>query len=212
MKMECRDFEEQLDDWLDGQLDAARQASIREHLELCQGCRRRREHAFVVQSALRVLAPPALRAGFANQALSRATGRSGAVAYRRAAISAALAATLVLGVAVSAFFATRPAPVQTVALALDRPETVSLVFTVAKPLEGAMLNLALPENVELVGYGGRRELSWSTDLHEGGNLLRLPLIARGTSKDELVARVSHGASSKTFRLRIEVQGASRLGT
>lgn len=208
MKMECRDFEEQIDDWLDGPLEAARQKSIQEHLDLCPGCRRRREHAFVVQSALRVLAAPAPRPGFVEQTLSRATRARVVAGYRRAAI----AATLVLGVAVGAFLAMRPAPVPMVALALERPETVRLVFNTTKPLEGATLSLALPENVELVGYGGRREFSWQTDLREGGNLLRLPLIVRGTAKDELVARLSHGGNSKTFRLRIEVDNARRSGT
>jgi hypothetical protein len=123
----------------------------------------------------------------------------------------ALAASLVLGVALGAFLAMRAEPVQTVVLTLERPETVRLMFNSAKPMKAAMLSLALPENIELVGYGNRRELSWQTDLLEGGNLLQLPLIARGTAKDELVARLSHGESSKTFRLKFEIENASTSG-
>ncbi len=73
------------------------------------------------------------------------------------------------------------------------------------------MSLALPGNVELVGYGDRRELSWQTDLREGGNLLQLPLVARGTAKDELVASLSHGGTSKTFRLKFEVDNAGKSG-
>jgi hypothetical protein len=98
-----------------------------------------------------------------------------------------------------------------VALTLDRPENVRLMFNSAKALKGATVNLALPENVELVGYGDRRELSWQTDLREGGNLMQLPLIVRGVTKDELVAQLSHDGSSKTFRLKIEVDNAGRSG-
>jgi len=79
-----------------------------------------------------------------------------------------------------------------VALTIDRPETVRLMFNSAKPLKAATLSLALPENVELVGYGNRRELSWQTDLREGGNLMQLPLVVRrsdeGRSRGEAVAR------------------------
>jgi hypothetical protein len=71
------------------------------------------------------------------------------------------------------------------------------------------LSLALPHNVELVGYGGRRELSWQTDLREGGNLMQLPLIAHGATKEDLVARLTHGDSAKTFRLKIEVANAGK---
>jgi hypothetical protein len=65
--------------------------------------------------------------------------------------------------------------------------------------------------VEIVGYGDRRELTWTTDLREGGNLLRLPLVVRGATGGELVARVSSGTSSRTFRLKIEVRSADGSG-
>jgi anti-sigma factor RsiW len=209
--MECRELALQLDDLLDGRLDAARQKPVQEHLGRCPDCRRRHEHAVAVRDAVRKLSPPAMHPGFVDQALSRATRAVGGAPSRwRPMLGMALAASLVLGVALGVFLATRPA-VQTVALTLDRPETVRLMFNSAKALKGATVNLALPENVELVGYGGRRELSWQTDLREGGNLMQLPLIVRGVTKDELVAQLSHDGSSKTFRLKIEVDNAGRSG-
>ncbi len=207
--MECRDFTPQLDDCLDGRLDAAARRSIQEHLERCPDCRRLHQHAVALRAALRTLPAPTPRQGFVDQALSRAAGA--VRTPRRGVLGMALAASLVLGVAVGVFLVTRPAPVQTVALTLERPKTVRVVFNSAKPLQAATLSLALPENVELVGYGDRRELSWQTDLREGGNLLQLPLVARGTAKDELVARLSHGGSSKTFRLKFEVDNAGKSG-
>jgi predicted anti-sigma-YlaC factor YlaD len=206
--MECRDFAQQLDDLLDGGLDAARQRSIHEHLGRCPECRRRHEHAVAVRQAVHELSPPAPHPGFIDQALARATRVGEARPRWRPKLGMALAASLVLGAALGVFFATQPT-VQTVALTIDRPETVRLMFNSAKPLRAATLSLALPENVELVGYGSRRELSWQTDLREGGNLMQLPLVVRGTTRDDLVASLSHDGSSKTFRLRIEVDNAGR---
>src|SRR5712691_170431 len=211
--MECRDLTPQLDDSLDGRLDAAARRSIQEHLERCPDCRRRHRHAVALQAALRTLPAPTPHPGFVDRALSRATGvAAGTVRTpRRGVFGMALAASLVLGVAVGVFLATQPAPAQTVALTLERPEMVRLMFSSAKPLQAATLSLALPENVELVGYGDRRELSWQTDLREGGNLLQLPLVAHGAAKDQLVARLSHGGTSKTFRLKFEVDNAGKSG-
>jgi predicted anti-sigma-YlaC factor YlaD len=206
--MECHDFAQQLDDLLDGGLDAARQKSIQEHLGRCPDCRRRHEHAVAVRQAVRELSPPALHPGFIDQALVRATRIGEARPGWRPKLGMALAASLVLGAALGLFFATQPT-VQTVALTIDRPETVRLMFNSAKPLKAATLSLALPENVELVGYGKRRELSWQTDLREGGNLMQLPLVVRGATKDDLVASLSHDGSSKTFRLKIEVDNAGK---
>jgi anti-sigma factor RsiW len=211
--MECRDFALQLDDLLDGRLDAPKRKSFEDHLGRCPDCRDRHEHAVAVQEAVRRLSPPALHPGFMDQALSRATRAAAGRAHPawRPLLGMALAASLVLGVAVGVFLTTRPEPVQTVALTIDRPENVRLMFNSAKPLKAATLSLALPENVELVGYGGRRELSWQTDLREGGNLMQLPLIVRGATKEDLVASLSHGGSSKTFRLKIEIDGAGKSG-
>ena len=213
--MECRDFALQSDDYLDGRLDPVRQWSMQEHLEHCLSCRRWHHHAAALQAALRTLPAPAPQRDFLDQALTRATHTTDRAAWspRRAALGVALAASLVLGVAVGVFFAIQPvpSPVQTVALTVAQPETVRLMFNSARPLSAATLNLTLPENVELVGYGNRRELSWQTDLREGANLLQLPLVAHGPAKGELVARLSYGASGKTFRVKIKVKYAGRTG-
>jgi hypothetical protein len=210
--MKCQDFALQLDDLLDGGLDAPQRKSAQEHLGSCPDCRRRHEHAVAVREAVRKLSPPALHPGFTDQALSRATRpAAGTRPMWRPVLGMALAASLVLGVALGVFFTTQPEPVHAVMLTIDQPETVRLMFNSAKPLKAATLSLALPENVELVGYGDRRDLSWQTDLREGGNLMQLPLIVRGATKQELVASLSHEGSTKTFRLRIDVENAGRQG-
>ena len=209
--MECRDITLQLDDLLDGRLDALQRKSVQEHLGRCPDCLSLHEHAVAVRAALGELSPPAPPPHFVDQVLSRATRTVASANPRwRPVLGMALAASLVLGVALGVFFATQPS-VHAVSLTLDRPETVRLMFTSAKPLKAATVSLALPENVELVGYGGRRELSWQTDLREGGNLMQLPLVARGVAKQELVASLSHGGNSKTFRLKIDVDNTGRSG-
>jgi hypothetical protein len=208
--MECQEFTAHLDDHLDGRAD---ERAMREHLAACGECRRRYQHALAVQSALRKLTPPEVHPAFVERAIARAMRPEDAAAHptRRAVLGMALAASMVLGLALGAFFSMREAPVQTVTLAVERPETVRMVFSSAKPLQAATLSLALPENVELVGYAGQRELTWKTDLREGQNLLQLPLVAHGAVKDELFARLSHGTSTKTFRLKFEIAKSSSPG-
>jgi hypothetical protein len=208
--MDCRDFRQQLDEYLDGRVD---ERPAREHLAGCAECRRVHERAVEVQAALRRLPPPEMHPSFVDRAIARATRSkaAGAHAMWREVAGIALAASLVLGVALGAFLSMREAPVQNVSLALERPQTVRMVFSSAKPLRAATVSLALPENLEVVGYGGQRELTWQTDLREGQNLLQLPLIAHGAVKDELLARLSYGASTKTFRVKIELDNASTSG-
>ena len=206
--MECPDITLHLDDMLDGRLDAPARMAFEDHLARCADCRRRHEHAAAVQDMVRKLVPPAMHPGFVDRALSRATRPAAPRARSRPVIGMALAASVVLGAALGVFFATRPV-VQSVALTLEQPQTVRVMFNSAKPLKAATLSLELPDNVELVGYGGRRELSWQTDLLEGGNLMQLPLIVHAAPKEDLVARLSHGDSTKTFRLKIELASAGK---
>jgi hypothetical protein len=209
MKMDCRSFALQVEDWLDGRLDVAHGRSMQTHVDSCPGCRRGYGDAGALRTALRTLTAPALRPGFAEQALARAAA---APRGRESVMGMALAASVLLGLGAAAIlFAVRPEPVQTLVLTAQQPESVRLMFNAAKALPDATLSLTLPENVEIVGYGDRRELTWTTDLREGGNLLRLPLVVRGATGGELVARVSSGASSRTFRLKIEVRSADGSG-
>jgi hypothetical protein len=211
----CHDIVAQLDDYLDGQLDAMRQQAMEKHLQHCPQCLLQRDRVAALRAALRALPAPAPRPGFAAEALAYAVRGAGGGTRpaRRTLFAMALAASLVLAAGVAVFVGTQlaPTPVQTVTLTLERPETLRLRFNSAKALPAATMSLTLPENLELVGYGTRRELTWQTDLKEGGNLLQLPLVARGTVKDELVARVSHGASSKAFRIKIRLKPADRVG-
>ena len=66
------------------------------------------------------------------------------------------------------------------------------------------LRFALPEGIELDGYSGRQMLAWTTDLREGKNVLKLPLVAYGAPTEDIVATVTHGEDTKTFRLAVRV--------
>jgi hypothetical protein len=214
--MDCRLFAQQLDDWMDGRL-AAGGPLMQAHAESCPHCGPCYRDAVALQAELRGMPAPTPRPDFAAQALARAAGP--AHAGRRWALPGlALAASVTLALGVAAIlFALQPGPAHSVALLPGEPETVRLMFTSARPLPAATLHLSLPAHVELVGYAGRRELTWQTDLREGGNLLRLPLVARGKAGGEIRARLSHGESSRTFRVKVEVKrekaggGESRSG-
>lgn len=205
--MDCREFALRLDDWLDGRLTAAERQPVLWHAQGCARCGRRYRDAQALKSELRMLPAPEMRAGFIELALARAAGAPRAGGLRWAPGLALAASVAVVAVVAAMLYAMRPDPVPTVVLTAHQPGSVQLLFKAAKPLPGATLSIALPENVEIVGYGMRRDLTWKTDLREGGNLLQLPLIVHGALGGELVARVSRGASSRTFRLKIRVRGA-----
>lgn len=93
-------------------------------------------------------------------------------------------------------------------IALNQQQDIKLAFYSGEPLKGAKITIRLPENVALVGYPGRRQLSWTTDLKKGDNLLRLPVIATQIARGELTADIEYGSQLKTLTLGLETSASN----
>ena len=91
-----------------------------------------------------------------------------------------------------------------VTISLNVEKTVRVSFESVSELQGATLTVQLPPGVEISGYEGQREISWSTDVTQGVNILALPLMLREGSGGTIVARIEHSGKSKAFQLDVDV--------
>lgn len=155
---------------------------------------------------------PEATAGFYDQALIRATHEGSRRQRNRwlmTGFGSAVAAGIVLWL-VSGLLLTAPnlpeqdASIPGIAMTLEEPRTVNLVFASATALDSATLTITLPEGIELAGFPGQREIAWQTSLVEGKNLLPLELIALTPAGGEVLARLEHDNRNRTFRLRVDV--------
>ena len=231
--MKCSEIESQLDNYLNAtrygdDLDEPRAADIALHIQGCAQCRVELEHRQVLRDDLRSLPVPTPSAGFFDHAVAQAAAKTADAGrhHRRRTDSPvhrkltgtwmSLAASLFLALLVGTLYFTDAdtlAPdtgLPTITLATDTVTPVKLAFSTERALKGARLSLSLPVGVELMGYEGRSDLSWSTDLEQGTNVLRLPLVGRTAASDFLIARLEHPTGVKTFRLHVTVNqsGAS----
>lgn len=165
-----------------------------------------------VQALLRDYPMADASAGFYDQALARATHEGSRRQRNRwvmtgfgSAIAAGLALWLIGGFFLTAPDLPEPDPtIPGVAMTLEVPRTINLVFASETALEGATLTVTLPDGIELAGFPGQREIAWETSLVEGKNYLPLELIALTPVGGEVLARLEHNNRDRTFRLRIEV--------
>lgn len=155
---------------------------------------------------------PEAPAGLYEQALIRATHEGSRRQRNRwlmTGFSSAIAAGLLLWL-IGGFFLTAPnlpepnASIPGIAMTLEEPRTINLVFASASALDSATLTVILPEGIELAGFPGQREIAWQTSLVEGKNLLPLELIALTPAGGEVLARLEHKDRDRTFRLRVDV--------
>jgi len=217
--MNCHDFDIQLDDYLDGALETATVAAIDAHLDDCGGCRSRLEHARRVVAAVSQYGRADLEVpsdAWMELALKRAAWQGAKRERRRrwSAAAAVAAAVAILWIVVppgGPGSAPEPAAgVPSVAMSVDEPKTVRLVFSSTTALPDATLTVSLPEGLELAGFAGQREITWSTSLTPGKNVLALELIATSPVNGDVYATLRHADEEKTFRLRVDADHDASL--
>lgn len=208
--MLCSQIDQHLNDLFDGELAAEQEKDLRAHLAGCEVCHSAYASFSALRTALKDLPVEAPRPEFFAKALAVAVRKRRRTDRMRrspwmvtsAAASIALLAWLTIGVMRGEDAPTRAIP--QVTIALETTSSINLVFAAADDLADARVSLQLPDGLEVDGYRGRREISWTTHLHRGKNVLRVPLLAHAAPTEALIARLDHGGSSKTFQLNVRV--------
>ena len=159
---------------------------------------------------------PEATAGYFDQALVRAT-HEGTRRQRNRWVVTGFGSAIAAGLAfwlIGGFFLAGPglpsadsenlATIPGIAMTLEEPRTVNLIFSSAEKLDAATLTVTLPAGIEMSGFPGQREITWQTSLNAGRNLLPLTLIATSPLGGEVYATLQHDDRGRTFRLRVDV--------
>ena len=73
-----------------------------------------------------------------------------------------------------------------------------MAIDAGREMRGATVSVFLAGGVALAGFGSRREISWTTDLEQGVNQLRLPVVASDLKGGYLIVRLDHEGLKKYF--------------
>ena len=211
--MNCTQINEQLDDYLDGELTPEQAGLYDQHLVGCTSCQSKIGEQRALQARLReygASSMPQPDPAFFDLAMARAT-RNGSKKQRNrwvmTGFGGAMAAALAIWMIGGVFFSTpqvNDAAVPGVTMALEEPRTLNLVFSSAVALADATMTVMLPQGVEIEGFEGQREITWMTSLKEGRNVLPLTLIATSTQGGELLATLRHEDDDRSFRVQVTI--------
>lgn len=179
--MKCIDAQRQLQHLT---LDQQPGELLSEHLAECSDCLTfYQDHR--VQEHLQNFAVPEPQAGFLEQAMEKASQNT-QTTTRNWAWPASLAASLLLvGLMFTAWLPDNPEqlnPSSPVAISLEgaspsgqQVQEIKILIVSDQDYSDAEISIALTENLSLQGYADQRELTWTTALKEGNNLLTLPI-------------------------------------
>ena len=213
--MTCKQLNDHLDDYVDGNLDAAAADQLEQHVVSCESCQQLLNREQRLRDVLREYGDssvPTPDTAFYDQALVRAAHVGSRQQQKHwwlkgfgSAVAAGLALWVIGGMLLKSPEINAPgATVPMISMTLEEPRTINLVFSSATALEDATLTVSLPQGVELAGFQGQREISWITSLSAGRNVLPLKLIATSPLGGEILAILQHENDDKTFRLQVSV--------
>ncbi len=211
--MNCTEFSEQVTALASGAMPEGGRDDYLAHAAVCAGCDaalRGRRATLAMQELPLDVPPPGLLDRIATDVTRSHPRRSASRSFwSGAAFGGAVAASLLAIVLMLGVFEQPAEPSQTVAefyVSADEPRMMHLAIEANRALPGAEIRILLTGNVEVQGFGNRRELSWSDDLEAGVNKLSLPLVASGEGGGQMVVTLSHPDSEQLFVIDLPLDG------
>lgn len=213
--MKCTDIEKYLDDYLDDVMSLGEHKAVEAHMKRCTSCQHMLKEATTLRQTLRSLPVEEVSPDFEEKIFEAARShynRHDNQASNRfiAGFSTAIAASLALWFASTIYTPQNTQAItqasntagssSVISLAMSQSRMVKLVFDAPTDLSDVTLSVELPDNIELEGYTGRKQLAWQTSLSKGQNILTLPVIAIGNGQGTLVAQLNYGGKTKQFHL------------
>lgn len=211
--MTCTQLTEKLDDYVDGHLDQATSAMLDAHIGTCGDCRRVLDSERALRASLQQYGDatvPQPDAAFFDHAMAKAAHTGSRRQRNRwvmTGVGGTIAAGLVLWMLGGMFLKTpeiREPTIPAIAMTLEEPRTLNLVFSSATALANATMTVVLPPGVEVEGFAGQQEITWMTSLTAGKNVLPLTLIATSPQGGELLATLRHEDDDKSFRVQVTI--------
>ncbi len=201
--MNCKDIEQHIDNYLDGQLDQHMNSVFQQHLVECTSCARKVRQMKTLLTDLQALPVVQPSADFEKRVFAEVRRHHQVQGRGRfvAGFATAMAASVAIWAATTMLAPQSVMqPADIISVAVNETRTVRLMFDAQSDLDQVSLTIQLPDNMQLAGYPGQHQLNWQTSLKKGANVLALPVMAIDSGEGELVAELSYGDRKKTFRV------------
>lgn len=206
--MKCTDINTRFDEYLDEGFSEHETHAFKDHVASCNSCRNSLEEVALIRRLAKDLPVEQANGDFEHRVFSNVRKQYPVQNNRFAAgFITAIAASLIFWVAsivlLPQFNTSQP---QFISIALNDTQTIRLSFDAQSDIAQATVSINLPNNFELEGYPGYKNLTWTTSLKKGQNILTLPIMAVDLGEGELVAQLKYNGKTKTFKLRLKNTG------
>lgn len=197
--MQCKMIQNVQNDYIDQQLTVEQVADIELHLSSCSECSRDVELLKIQKQALASLPAIPVPQTLAKRVISAATAENATGSIMgKMAVAATVA---VLAISVSLFYNTNVKEASPYDVAVDSDvTTVKVAIDSEQSLSGVTLRVEVSDNLELAGFGDKKQIYWTTGLQKGVNVISLPIIGLAEGKGDITTRIILNGKEKTMHI------------
>jgi len=191
-----------------GELPEEERRSCMNHVATCEDCADALQGATAMRT-MRLQTSDTAPAGMFERVMRRTAEQheSGQRFWLGAGFGGAIAASLLTVAFALGMLAVPDKPdVAEFYVSMEESRPMHVAIEADRPLEGAKISILLSGDVQIDGFGDRRELSWTDSLDAGVNKLTLPLIAIGEDGGQMVVRLDHPDSQQLFVVQLRTDG------
>lgn len=218
--MNCEQTQSQLDDYIDGLLSPLQEELVSSHCATCQSCAQSLKSRRMQKQVLRSLPVPATSDGFSNRVIKDALSAAeagqqpgGQPRVRHSSFykfaTAAMLSAIVLWLG---FFSERQSTDNELYMVTvdNEVRTVKVAIDSTQSIDAVSMHVELSDNLELSGFGNKKQISWTTGLSEGVNVISLPIIGIAQGKGDITTRVRLNGKEKVMRIKTQYKAPGNV--
>ena len=87
----------------------------------------------------------------------------------------------------------------------DQVQTITVAIESEQAIDTVKMHVELSDNLELKGFGSKRQVNWDAGLKKGVNVISLPIIGIAQGEGDITTRVQINGNEKVMRIKTQYQ-------
>jgi len=199
--MNCTQTDVVLQDYINEDLSDTLTMAVSKHHQSCNECHKKYENMLNILADLRKLPVTAHTENFVQRALDKASTEHYRHNQALPIIGSALAAGLAVWFFFSSTFFSLPTNNDFDVVVGNEIQTIKVAINSENAIDKVKISIELSSNLELAGFGQRKFINWTTRLHEGVNIISLPIVGTAYGYGEVVTYVRLNDEEKIMRIK-----------
>ena len=210
--MNCDEAKAQINPYIDHSLSADDLAALESHCADCDECKRVVDRLLQQKQLLASLPAVELDTEVKKRLFDTAVKQADAasveakttsmpsVVYRFAA--AAMISAIALFAAMP-YISSPEGEGEYMVMVSDQVQTITVAIESEQAIDMVRMHVELSDNLELKGFGSKRQVNWDAGLKKGVNVISLPIIGVAQGEGDITTRVQINGNEKVMRIKTQ---------